>query len=475
MSLPRSSDTVGSTSIKRAVANQLGMQWCRAAALLLGAALASRLLPAQSSDTLGTKLTLSGQTLNFRWDPKHPWSGQMSSSGVQLFAEYVTERQGRVVQKLDAGRPAMATDPSVTLHLPDVLEAVPTGNVCLYLQVTNGRRIPVRKSRSGDADTEHFAVPDWGATVSANSINKIQRGRKATLEAAVKSGETAVQAQTEAIKKKGWTDSASCEAVKAPSFAPSERPADAFPAEEHDALARQVCIRRVVEKRLPLALGLPNIKVLYRPRLAALSLPDPLIGSALLQYLRMQKHVDREDLNLREAEFAVYKADWARWRTSTEADIRQQVPPAFGSLGEELVIQDVTAAVGLEILDFTNLASPVLRTSPQPQTKDVLGYLGGAMETYTRCVHDGQDELAAKLRAWTEQVQRAPMLETIARNQLRTQCLEAFSDLDKQRQQLALVQQQLDTERQQQAKEPSSAPTANTQTAVLNGAACTVK
>ncbi len=443
-------------------------------AALLGICLIPAVLVAQSSDTLGTKLMLSGQTLNLRWDPKHPWSSQMSSAGVQLFAEYVTARQGRVIQKLDAGRPAIPGDSYVTLRLPAVLAATPTSNVCLFLQVEGGRRIPLRKPRNAGTDTEHFAATGWAAAVSANSARQFQQQKQTALETAVASSTVAVQAQTAALQKRSWSDAANCERIQPPTFAPPERPADVLPTSEHEATARRVCIQRAVSVRQAVF----ENKISRAPLKAqamAIVLPDPLTDAALLQYLHAQKDVDREDLRLREAEYLQYKTDWARWKAMALQDVALGTPPAFGGLDDELTVQDVTAVVGLEILNFQNPAMPVLDLSRHPATKDILGYLGGGMETYTRCVHDGQDELAAKLLAWNEQVQRAPMLEQIAKTQLRMQCVNAFTELDRQKNQLAALEQQLAAERQRDAPALHEAKVAESRTAVLNDVSCSVQ
>lgn len=446
---------------------------CFPVAFLFVTGIVSPTLSAQSSDTLGTKLTYSGRFINFTWDPKHPWNVQMLSAGVELFAEYRTERQGRVAQKLDSGKPSAINLSSITLRLPDVLTAVPASNVCLYLQLSGGRRIPIRKSRAGAADTEHFAVPAWAAAVSSNSTSQLNHARLQALELGISTAQASVAAQDGAIRLKGWVDADSCDAIKPPPFVAAERPVDVLPANEHESMARRVCIRRVVERRLLLEQGLPDVE--QKLRYAAMSLPDPMTAAALLRYAESQKDADRDDLRIREAEFVRYKADWEGWEQVAERDIRLQNMPAFGSLEEDLYVQDITAAVGLEILDFSKLASPVLHTFPKPPVQDVLGYVGGGMETYTRCVHDGKDELAAKLRAWTEQVERAPKLEQMAKEQLRTQCLNAFADLSKQKQQLATLQQQLSAERQKQASPAQAVAAVSTQTAVLNYASCSVQ
>ena len=442
-------------------------------AMLVAALLLPPGLHAQSKETLGTRLEGGGNTLTFAWDPKHPWAAQMNGSGVQLFAEYQTYQQGRVIEKLDTAKPTGTNLHEVALQLPGTLQGVPQGNVCLFLQVPGGKRIPLRRPSASVPDTDHFALPAWSAVVSGNTQTRSHQSRVQVLQAAISSSQAGISALETELADKGWQGEASCADAKLPAgaFSPTQRPRDVLPAEQHESEAELVCMRRVLHMR-SLALEQMQAGNSYGPRNIARMLPEPATDALLLQYLHAQKGVDTEDLRRREAEFARYKAVWQRWASTASDQNARHVTPSYGRIDDNLLVQDVSGLVGWEILDYSHPDAPTLKLTRHPATRDVAGYLGGGLETFSRCVVDGQKELAAKLRAWQEQVERAPKLESMAKGQLRTQCLSNFADLAKKRQELSALKQQLATEENFQ---PAAVQTiASSNDTALNSISCTV-
>ncbi len=63
----------------------------------------------------------------------------------------------------------------------------------------------------------------------------------------------------------------------------------------------------------------------------------------------------------------------------------------------------------------------------------ILGYVGGALEAYSRCVVDDQKELKTKYDAWQQLQHNAPALAEQAHTELVASCQRQFSTLDKLR------------------------------------------
>jgi hypothetical protein len=63
----------------------------------------------------------------------------------------------------------------------------------------------------------------------------------------------------------------------------------------------------------------------------------------------------------------------------------------------------------------------------------MLGYVGGALEAYSRCVVDDQKELRTKYDAWQQLQKDAPGLAEQAHNELVASCRRQFTALDQLR------------------------------------------
>jgi hypothetical protein len=421
------------------------------AAILLSLWLASLVLSwacllAQDKDTLDTKVVAEGNTITLSWDKKHPWDADLIAHGVSLFAEYKTKSNGVVAERLQAAGPSGANNRFIHFRLPDALIAAPQGAVCLYFQLPNGKLLPVRRADPQILDTARMRYEPWETVAVRNSQEKSHDAQLAALAGAIDQRSAEIGAAEKALNSKGWTSAASCQALPRPQFVSAQRPFDVVDPAQQEDVARRVCVSRIryadeyldelfrVKFKDALA---PKKEALFDEAALSWVMLSP---DELASILRLSRQDPSDpDLRQRQEQLRDFRTDWARWASSaqsytprlggkTELDfLRFQTFLEESCKGDKQTCDRLVYLIASYVRNPANLPSQ----SPPPSTL-MLGYVGGALEAYSRCVVDDQKELRTKYDAWQQLQKDAPGLAEQAHNELVASCRRQFTALDAQ-------------------------------------------
>ena len=369
--------------------------------------------------TLGTKVTANGDVIVLDWDKEHPWDAQFTS-GVTLFAEYLTSARGLVAERLSNARPIAPGQRSIHFRLPGTLTNAPVGPVCLYFKV--GQRIlPVRAANAQGDETARFRNQQWEAS-AVSQVSRVEHERKLEqLRKSLAAAENTLRASEDQLSKKGWQSRQACDAIPAPSFAESQKPADVFPVTEHEQLSRRICVSRVVWGQVYVK---GRIKPEYRLSVDTGFVQPPAILESFLRFATEGTPVN-ENTQIRNRQLAEFWADWRKWSDSAPG----YKNPAFGQYDDHLDLQDLSTATVNGLFRLNNDFQLELATDRKTDPALLMGFVGASLEAYSRCVVDGQHQLAAKLLAWSEMQERAPQLAARAREELAGSCRKQFDDI----------------------------------------------
>ena len=417
----------------------------RTALFLVAAFIPGRsMLMAQGRDTLETKVTVSGNEIILKWTKKHPWDAELIARGVSLFAEYRTSRgvglecmQPANVNNAAAnvrrggvaggacfsGNPAVRRDDrTIHFQLPEALTAEPLGAVCLEFRLLDQRILPIRQATNQREDTARFEYQEWARNVTGRAQLTTLEARRGTLQNAVSAQAAAVKEQEESNVRKGWESPQTCEKVTGGTVqaVESNRPV-AAPADQ-DKFARMMCLIRLFNGEEPSTATSP---VELAPHLDAV---DPA--------LRKQWN------EVRGAQISTFLDDWNNLSPEIPAFLKRFPIPHFGTYDEDLELQSLSAAAGQRVLQAE-------KNKSKPDPRDVLGYVGGSVEAYDRCVRDGKRQLDLNY-------QQAQALKTVneslperLRLQAVQECREGVTKLETMRARLTGYQKDLaDLERQ---------------------------
>ncbi|MBK9410296.1 MAG: hypothetical protein IPN47_20065 [Gemmatimonadetes bacterium] len=422
-------------------------------AVCLGAALAGR-VSAQSRETLETKVTVEGDRVILEWSAKHPWDPALQTSGVSLLAEYRTARGDVALDCLSNTGPAsyasrgcngvMGTrhrgprERSLAFTLPASLTAGPQGAACLLFRMPDQRLLPIRRVDRDRPETARFRYPEWEAVARREGETSSLRRRvdEARAALAAKQGEITALEQRNAAKR--WSSAAACEAIPAPDLDPGEAAAARPTVEsgEREIVARQVCVMRARNAADELA-GKPLLQ-----RLGFNVLQPPSILDSVLALLPRAPGVAPSALSAdRQQQLATYRRDYAQLAPNVPT-YRKQIrdagyaEPHFGSFGDFLFLQTITTQAGAAVASRAK--------SGEAQSREfVLGWVGGNLEAYSRCVDDGQTQLATSANAASELAARRPALQESARRALVKACNDDVGRLEALRAQLGPLELQV--------------------------------
>ncbi len=456
---------------------------------------------AQNRNTLETKITAENGTVLLEWSKKHPWDADLLNFGALLLAEYRTAngtvatdclnvpQQSPVVTRsyLQRGRSPVVyggcaglhsapnssrTDRTLRFRLPDVLTAVPSGPVCLYMRLQNQRVLPIRQAGEG-FDTARFRYEAWEHEVVKQTRASSLRAQVEQMTRAIAAAEQSVRNQEVNNAGRGWTSAGACQDITVPSLpvAKLERPV-AEPAEQDD-IARQVCIVRVsdadreleekVEQRLKsgkTSLSRPALKLLSA-LIEGVVQPPPTLAAVLA----LLPETERGDLfAARREQIQQYDHDWQVWAPKVPDYKRRFPEPHFVSFSETLQLQTETIKAAIRIVK-------AIDNGKDPDPRDIRGFIGAAVEAYTRCVDDGKRQLETSYRNAMELKAKAPAIQENVRRELVQKCRDGVSTLVRLKAEVERLKQELQHD-QQLLETAGSAAAVTGKTQMLNSVPC---
>lgn len=426
----------------------------------------------QNRDTLETLVTASGGVVLLEWSQKHPWKDQLAG-GLALVAEYQTPSGRRVSEVLATARPRHQNR-SHRFPLPAAITAPPQGPVCLFFQLPNRRILPLRRANRQGDETARFRLEAWESAAAYHAGESFRRQQIQAAEQALAVKQRDIQAQQHLIRKAGWLATNNCRDVTPPP-AQTARPFDAIDPDQHDAVARLVCIRRVwnAESRLdrlrPQAQGGDRDSFARYIGLATRTVRSPLVTAPIADALQETADALPAGAAGRVDQARQFRADWDKW-SARAANYNR---PHFGEPDDVLYLQSGAAESGRRI--FYPLILKQMGVSPQPPAlppaaQDFLGYLGASVEAYTRCVADGRKQLQAKFESWVTLRDKVPELQQLAHADILRACQRDLALLARLQSEAESLQQQL-AQLRNVPPSPPPAP-ASSGAAQLNFAAC---
>jgi hypothetical protein len=399
----------------------------------------------QSRETLETKVTASGNEIILKWTKKHPWDAVLVAQGASLYAGYRTargvgieclqpanataninltvgvRRGGGYPSSCFTGNPVRrAEERTIHFQLPETLTAEALGGVCLEFRLPDQRLLPIRLSSNRAEDTVRFQYEEWSRNAAGRVLASTAENKRVALQSAVSTQTAAVKEQEESNSRKGWQNEAACNHVSVGSveITSSNRPI-AAPGPEQDGVARMMCVIRLDNSKQRLDKANP-------PGVVLPFLDD--VESAM---------VDRW-VAVRGPQIKAYLDDWKALSPGISA-FKSKFPVAhFGTYQESLSIQSLT------VLDGKSINEAVSKKE-KPDAQSVLGYVGGSVEAYDRCVRDGKRQLDLNYQQAQALKTTVETLPERLRAQAVQECRDGVTKLDSMRSRLTTYRQDLDT------------------------------
>lgn len=436
----------------------------------------------QSRETLETRVSASGDRITLAWSKKHPWDKDLSNHGPFLFIEYRSQKgvgldclpasqvRGRSGACLGIpGNSLRGGDRTLSFQLPPSVTAQPLGSICLHFRMPDQRVLPVRRATRRDENTARFQVSEWAQQVTQLARKTSVEKERAEIQAAVAKQSTSIVEQQRFNDTKGWPSGAACEVLEGGSVRVAQDRPVAEP-KDHDDIARTVCVMRLATADALLEEGARQIaKDDKKLALAKLILsldsgdaqPPPILG-VLLDLVKEGKI--REWAAIRGQQVQQFNADWNRLKPRI-ADYRRQFPvPHFESFSLTLKLQTLTVEAAQRIsVGFLDKIENV-------DSKDILGFIGGSLEAYGRCVEDGKRQLSLNYRQSRELKDTLVKLKGRITDQARQECRVGIDKLVSMQTRLTQLKAEL-IDVEQRLAEFSVSPL-NSRTQELNGAAC---
>ncbi len=424
------------------------LRWSAACTLLVGSSIPA---PAQGRETLETKVTVRGDRVQLEWSARHPWDATLLSNAPVLFAEYRTPggqvaldclinttsaaNARRGCTGLQAVRDRGARERSLSYVLPPSLARVPEGAACLVFRMPDQRPLPLRRVDRDRSETARFRYPEWEALARRDVERAALDRRLRDAQAAVEAKRAEIATIEQRNREKGWETAPACEAIPAPNLEDPTAQRPLPEPREHEIVARQVCVMRVQYAVDQLA-GQPLAR-----RLGVGAVLPPSVLDTVLALLPRAKDASPALSADRQQQLAIFRRDFAQLAPQVARyrdDIRQAgySEPHFGSFDDYLSLQSYAKAAG------TDLAERV-SAGETPRSDFVLGWVGGNLEAYTRCVGDGQVQLATAVTAATDLATRRPALQESARRAFVKACHDGVGRLEALRAQLGPLELQV--------------------------------
>ncbi|WP_139285177.1 hypothetical protein [Terriglobus roseus] len=252
------------------------------------------------------------------------------------------------------------------------------------------------------------------------------------LQDSLRAKQGAYDDQRQTAQKRGWTSADACGTAHATSFAIKQKPPDVMPSSEHEGVARRVCVSRVVRvaEAVDRLLSDPSQLDADTFKEIALEVQKPALLEALLDILQRKRPHDTS-LQERRAQLHAFNSDWKRWAATADG----YTDPPIGTARDQLHVQSITQLSAERVFAFL-LHLP---NAPQPDAEDIASFIGGSLESYSRCVVDGQTQLRTKLESWNEMQRTAPERDARAQQQVQQMCRAEIADEEERSKEIAAL------------------------------------
>jgi hypothetical protein len=374
-----------------------------------------------------------------------------------------------------------------TIHftLREDLRAIPAGPVCFFIQLHNRRPLPVRRADRADSDTAGFRYAPWEERIRQRAAFKVAQQRVALAQQALADANHNAARQQEVAAARGWRDIGSCAAADGPAPEAGLAPYDVVAPDQHDDIARRVCVYRVWRG----ARFMESIEGELRTRVAKLAQDGdragaigllsglytdafmlPEIAGPLLDDVLAARGADRGTLEIRMRQAAEFRHDWDRL-SPTMAGYR----PHVGGTRDDLSLPPTAHAIafrvaGPELARRLGAGWAVDQLPPVGQT-DKEALVGAALDAYSGCVEDGRKQLMTKWNAWQAAKSSAPRRARAQREFFARECRVAFEALEQFQVERTKMEAQLAREQQNLRDRSIVAPLPGGPL-VLNGSTC---
>jgi hypothetical protein len=410
---------------------------------------------AQSRETLETKVTVSGDRVQLEWSARHPWDEVLRTRPPGLLAEYrlpggqvaldclagaASGVAGRGCQGVQGMRDRDPKRRLLTYVLPATLTRVPEGAACLLFRLPDQRPLPLRRADRDRTETTRFRYLEWEALARADGERGASSRRVAEARSALEAKRAELAAAERQNGERGWGSAAACAAIPAPDLGEVSENRPVAEMREHAIVARQVCVMRV-RNAAEQAAGLD-----FGSRLAAGVVLPPSMLDSVLALLPRRTGAAAVLTDERQQQLTVFRRDYTQFAPQVEryrSDVRQAGydQPHFGTFGSLLRLQTIGTDAG------TFIARALQQGAALPP-HIVLGWVGGNLEAYTRCVDDGQAQLATSATSAAELASRRPAQQEAARQALVKTCEGGVARVEALRASLSQLERQLaDAER----------------------------
>lgn len=440
----------------------------------------------QERETLETKVSVSGDLVSLTWSKKHPWDRELSAQGAFLLIEYRSERGTGLECGVPAagrrgactgipGRKAEGRDRTLAFQLPPALTAKAQGPVCLHLRLADQRPLPIRRS-SGGENTARFEAVEWTRRLAQMAARSMLEDQKREADAAVATQMRGIEQQASQNASKRWMSEADCAGVTGGAIRVTRDRPVAEP-QDHDALARQLCVMRLatghvrlrVEAERATASGAFGGSLGAATLAGVLTLPYAQPLPAFEPLLAMVSDESRRAtwMDIRGAQLAQIARDWVRFEPTLARYRRDHPVPHFESAYAELYLQTLTVEAGRRVQGAIGSTGRL----PSERVKDALGVIGGSLEAYDRCVADGKQQLLLNYTQSVDLKERLPELEARLKEQGQQECRASVGKLAAMQQRVTeLKEVAAGVERQLQAM---TVPPLDSRTRELNAVTCT--
>jgi hypothetical protein len=441
---------------------------------------------AQDKDTLWTKVSAEGKVISLAWDKNHPWDQLLGAQGAELMATYFAGNR-EVAESLGRAAAAKADQRTLRFTLPEMLRNTVGGPVCLFVQAPNRRALPVRRAASNDADTVGFRYEAWERQIRQASDLRTARDLVADATRSLDAATKRVASKQSTMAQRGWTDSASCEQVAAPSALLGPKPFDIIEPAGQDDAARRVCINKVVNgfvvnqgyiedlpKRLADVAASKNVErargMISAVYSSAFAGPADANPRALVGAIAQRLGPDNATFKARQPQLALFDRDWMKW----VGTLKDYAPP-LGTPDDDLgwpstATESAFRLFGPDLATKLN-AGWAMQDVPAATTRDLESFLGSALDAYGGCVDDSLKQLSTKYQNWEALRSTAPQRAAAARDFLVRECRQEVGDLEKMKADRKTIEDALARDQQALARASAPAPLA-TSPIVLNAVSC---
>ena len=358
-----------------------------------------------------------------------------------------------MAERLQSLTPTGPNQRFLHFHLPDSLTAAPQSAVCLYFQLPNQKVLPVRKAGPQVTDTIRMRYDAWEKTAAGNAQQKSYDVQTAALKRALEAKNAELEADEKVLRDRGWQSVDACQNIAVPKFGGGERPFDVVDPAQQEEVARRICVSRIKWASEWLDEDIKGEdptkkKAEYQKQVLEKVVLNPEQLTAVL-HAAGQK-LEGPEFRQRSEQLREFRTDWARWAADA-ASYRPQLGTRgridYTELQSFLIESCDTDPEACDRLAYLIASSSghaaLFSRQPSANNSMVLGYVGGALEAYSRCVVDDQKELKTKYDAWTQLQSESPMLQQEARKELLVSCQRQFATVERARADKASLEGQL--------------------------------